>query len=208
MQYNVKFGTDLEIRNVMESLKFNALRDSKTITNFRPYIINMVNILVNFSEAIGVNLDAVLEEDVLEKMTRFRNLEQMFDWVLSAILRLRELNLSNKMTNSQRMLDNAVNYMEKHYTDPKISMETVCDETGMSVSYLSLLFKKEKQTTFVKYLTMIRLEKAKELLGLTSERVVDIAGKCGYNEVYYFSHSFKKYSGVSPRKYREEISLS
>ncbi|MBF9018117.1 MULTISPECIES: response regulator [unclassified Oceanispirochaeta] len=82
---NVKFGTDMEIRNVMESLKLNALRDSKTITNYRPYIINMVNILVNFSESIGVNLDEVLQEDVLEKMTLFRNLEQMFDWVLSVI---------------------------------------------------------------------------------------------------------------------------
>ncbi|MBF9018909.1 MULTISPECIES: helix-turn-helix transcriptional regulator [unclassified Oceanispirochaeta] len=112
------------------------------------------------------------------------------------------------MTNSQRMLDNAVNFMEKNYTDPKISMESVCDEMGMSISYLSLLFKKEKQTTFVKYLTMIRLEKAKDLLGLTSEKIIDIAGKCGYNEVYYFSHSFKKYTGVSPKKYREEINVS
>jgi two-component system, response regulator YesN len=206
--YNVKFGSDSEIRNVMESLKLNALRDSKTITNFRPYIINMVNVLVNFSESIGVNLDEVLAEDVLEKMTQFRTLEPMFDWVLSVILRLRELNLKNKMTNSQRMLDNAVNYMEKNYTDPKISMESVCDEMGMSISYLSLLFKKDKQTTFVKYLTSIRLEKAKELLGLTSKKIIEIAGICGYNEVYYFSHSFKKYTGVSPKKYREEINAS
>ncbi|MDC7239750.1 MAG: response regulator [Spirochaetales bacterium] len=203
--YNVKFGSDRDIRNVMESVKLNALRDSKTVTNFRPYIITMVNILVNFCDSTGVDLDEVLEEDVLEKMTRFRNLESMFDWVLSVILKLRELNLKNKMTNSQRMLDNAINYMEKNFTDPKISMESVCDEMGISVSYLSLLFKKEKQTTFVKYLTMIRLERAKELLGLTSEKIIDIAGKCGYNEVYYFSHSFKKYTGVSPKKYREEV---
>jgi two-component system response regulator YesN len=203
--YNVKFGSDTEIRNVMESLKLNALRDSKTITNFRPYIINMVNVLVNFSESIGVNLDETLGVDILEKMTLFRNLEQMFDWVLSVILRLREINLKNKVSNSQRLLGNAIIYMEKNYTDTSISMESVCDEMGLSVSYLSLLFKKEKQTTFVKFLTMIRLEKAKELLSLTSEKIIDIAGKCGYNEVYYFSHSFKKYTGVSPKKYREEI---
>jgi len=203
--YNMKYGSDQEIRSVMESLKLNALRDCKSITNFRPYIIAMVNVLVNFSESIGVNLDEVLGEDILETMTRFRNLEQMFDWVLSVILKLREMNLKNKMSNSQRMLDSAINFMERNYADTTISMESVCDEMGISISYLSLLFKKEKQTTFVKFLTMIRLDKAKELLGLTSEKIIDIAGKCGYNEVYYFSHSFKKYTGVSPKKYRDEL---
>ena len=79
---------------------------------------------------------------------------------------------------------------------------------GISVSYLSLLFKKEKQSTFVKYLTSVRLEKAKEYLSLTNEKIIDIAGKCGYNEVYYFSHSFKKYTGVSPKKYREDLKIS
>jgi two-component system response regulator YesN len=205
--YSMKFGSDREIRNVMESLKLNALRDSKEVTNFRPYIIAMVNVLVNFSVSIGVNLDETLEEDVLEKVSRFRNLEAMFDWVLSVILKLRELNLKNKMTNSQRMLDSVIHYMEKNYADTSVSMETVCDEMGISVSYLSLLFKKEKQSTFVKHLTSIRLEKAKELLSLTSDKIIDIAGKCGYNEVYYFSHSFKKYTGVSPKKYREDLKV-
>ena len=206
--YSMKFGSDRDIRNVMESLKLNALRDSKEVTNFQPYIIAMVNVLVNFSVSIGVNLDETLEEDVLEKVSRFRNLEAMFDWVLSVILKLRELNLKNKMTNSQRMLDSVINYMEKNYADTSISMETVCDEMGISVSYLSLLFKKEKQSTFVKHLTSIRLEKAKEFLSLTGDKIIDIAGKCGYNEVYYFSHSFKKYTGVSPKKYREDLKIS
>ena len=85
-------------------------------------------------------------------------------------------------------------------------MERVCDELGISVSYMSLLFKKEKETTFVKYLTSVRMEKAKEILKLTGDKIIDIAGQCGYNEVYYFSHSFKKYTGMSPKKYREEVS--
>ena len=121
----MKFGSDREIRNVMESLKLNALRDSKEVTNIRPYIIAMVNVLVNFSVSIGVNLDETLEEDVLEKVSRFRNLEAMFDWVLSVILKLREMNLKNKMSNSQRMLDSVIHFMEKNYADTSISMETV-----------------------------------------------------------------------------------
>jgi two-component system response regulator YesN len=46
------------------------------------------------------------------------------------------------------------------------------------------------------------MEKAKELLRFSKEKIVNIAKMVGYNEVYYFSHSFKKYEGVSPKEFR------
>ena len=50
-------------------------------------------------------------------------------------------------------------------------------------------------------------EKAKELLENTSNKIISISEACGYNEVYYFSHSFKKYTGQSPKKYRESLNV-
>lgn len=208
IEYNVKFGSETELRNVIESLKLNALRDSKTVTNYRPYIINMMNVLVNFSNSIEADLNDIIEGDILQKMMQFSSLDQLFDWVLSILLKLRELNLKTKMTNSQKLLDSAVKYIHSNYQDPKISMEIVCEELGISISYMSLLFKKHKESTFVKYLTGVRIDKARELLKLTGDRIVEIAGQCGFNDVYYFSHCFKKYMGVSPKKYREEKNIS
>lgn len=208
IEYNVKFGSETELRNVIESLKLTTLRDSKSVTNFRPYIVNMMNIIVNFSDSIDADLNDIIGMDILQKMIQFSSIEQLFDWVLSILLKLRELNLKTKMTNSQKLLDSAVRYIHSKYDDPKISMEIVCEELGISISYMSLLFKKHKETTFVKYLTSVRIEKARELLTLTGDRVVEIAGKCGFNDVYYFSHCFKKYMGASPKKYREEQNIS
>ncbi|MBB6481454.1 response regulator transcription factor [Spirochaeta isovalerica] len=204
IEHSVKFGSESELRNVVESLKLNALRDSRTIANFRPYIINMMNLIVNFAESIEADLDEVIGQDILEQMLGFSSLEQLFDWFLVTLLKLREKNLSTKMSNSQKLLDKAVQFIHGNYDDPKISMETVCDELGISISYMSLLFKKHKETTFVKYLTGVRIDRAKELLKLTGDRIVEIASKCGFSDVYYFSHCFKKYMGVSPKKYREE----
>lgn len=204
LDHTVKFGTESELRNSLESLKLNALRDNKTIANYRPFIINLMHIMVSYAESIGVDLFEVMEGDVLDIVMKFRSLDQVFDWALGGFLKLRELNLTTKMTSSQKLLDRAIHYINNNFTDPSISMERVCDEMSISVSYLSLLFKKEKETTFVKYLTSVRMEKAKEYLKLTGNKIIDIAGKCGYNEVYYFSYSFKKYAGMSPKKYREE----
>ncbi|QEN04908.1 response regulator [Thiospirochaeta perfilievii] len=204
IEYNIKFGTESEVRNVIESIKLVALRDSKSITNYHQYMINIMNVIVNFADSIEADLNSVIGGDILSTMMQFSSLEQIFDWFLSTLLKLRELNLKTKMTNSQKLLDNAVKYIDTNYYDPKISMETVCDELGLSISYMSLLFKKNKDTTFVKYLTKVRIEKAKELLRLKGDRIVEIATKCGFKDVYYFSHCFKRYVGLSPKKYREE----
>ena len=204
IEYNVKFGSERELRNVIESLRLSAVKDSETITNYRPYIINMMNVIVNFSDSIEADLTEIIGGDIFQKMVQFSSMEQLFDWVQSVLIRLRELNLKTKMSNSQKLLDSAVKYIHSHYRDPGISMETVCEDLGISISYMSLLFKKHKETTFVKYLTSVRIEKAKELLKLTGDRIVEIAGQCGFNDVYYFSHCFKKYMGLSPKKYREE----
>lgn len=208
LEYTIKFGTETELRNAVESLKLNAMRDNKTITNYRPYIINLVNVLVNFSNSINADLNEIIEGDILQALNHFRSLNQLFDWVLITLLKLREVNLNTKMTNSQKLLDSAVNYIHSNYGNPKISMELVCDDLGISISYMSLLFKKHKETTFVKYLTKVRIEKAKSLLKLTGDRIIEIAGLCGFNDVYYFSHCFKKYMGVSPKKYRDEENIS
>jgi len=201
--YSVRYETDDELKKVMNTLKENVQSD-KSVTNYRLYTINLVNIIVTFADSVGADLNEIVGDGILEKMSRFRNLDQIFDWVLSTLLNLRALNLKTKMTNSRRILENAVKLIDTEYSDPDVSIEGVCDDLGISVSYLSLLFRRENNTTFVKYLTRVRIEKAIELLTLTGERIIDIADQCGYREVYYFSHSFKKYSGVSPKKYREE----
>ena len=49
------------------------------------------------------------------------------------------------------------------------------------------------------------MEKAQELLRYTGDRIAEVAGACGYRDVYYFSHSFKEYMGISPKRFREDI---
>ena len=71
-------------------------------------------------------------------------------------------------------------------------------------NHLSQLFRKHKDSTFVKYLTSVRMEKAMERLISTGDRIVEVSAFCGYQDVYYFSHSFKRYTGMPPKKYREE----
>ena len=105
----------------------------------------------------------------------------------------------------ERSLRSVISYMEAHYCDPDISFESLAREVNFSVSYISALLKKRRGTSFIKMLTELRMEKAKELLADPSLKIIDIAEQLGYNDSYYFSHCFKKYVGVPPKEYRTGV---
>ena len=109
-----------------------------------------------------------------------------------------------KITNEKanEVLEEAVAYLSQNYSDPTINMDVLCEKLGVSVSYLSVLFKKIMKTTFNKYLINLRMEKAKELLMYGNDKIYEVANLVGYNDVYYFSYSFKKANGLTPKDYR------
>ena len=76
--------------------------------------------------------------------------------------------------------------------------EKVC----LAPSYLSNLFKKETGQNLSKFIKEYRMNKAKQMLEETYEKIVDISNAVGYPNVSYFCQSFREYFGVSPQKYR------
>ena len=84
----------------------------------------------------------------------------------------------------------------------KISLDEICRNLYLSTTYFSFIFKKETGQNYMEYLTGIRMEKAKELLGTTTKKVYEIAGDVGYSDYKYFTAQFKKYTGMSPKDYR------
>lgn len=54
------------------------------------------------------------------------------------------------------------------------------------------------------YIEGVRMEKAKEFLKGTEWPVTDIAIRCGYSDSNYFTKVFKKYTGATPRQFREK----
>ena len=78
-----------------------------------------------------------------------------------------------------------------------------CFET--SVSNISHFFKKNTGVTISQYVEQIKLEKAKELLENSDKKVAEIAQMLRYNNSTVFIEMFKRYEGVTPGGYRENI---
>lgn len=85
-----------------------------------------------------------------------------------------------------------------------LSLNNLARIFEVNPSYLSTLFKKETGSTLTDYVNKQRIERAKELLISTNIQIQNIAQRCGMLDVNYFTKTFKKYTDLTPKKYREK----
>ncbi len=96
-------------------------------------------------------------------------------------------------------------YIAKHYGSDLLSIKEISDHVNLSASYVCTYFKNQTGKTLNQYLTEYRMEKAMRLLEDARYQIADISAKVGYSNGNYFSKSFKKFTGLTPSKYREKM---
>lgn len=96
-------------------------------------------------------------------------------------------------------------YIADHYANQDLSVKSISDFAAMSTSYACTFFKNETGMTLNQYITDYRMKKAKQLLADPRNKVNEISATVGYSDGNYFAKSFRKYTGLSPSEYREQI---
>lgn len=97
----------------------------------------------------------------------------------------------------------AVEYIQAHYADSDLKLPDLLEHLGVSRSYFSTVFKEKTGQSFVEYLTNLRMDKAKEYLRETGLCTYEIAERIGFADPHYFSLTFRRRTGMTPKQYRE-----
>jgi len=100
------------------------------------------------------------------------------------------------------MIQKAKAFIHSSFADHTLSLGSVSQHVSLSEKHFSMLFSRSCHITFSDYVMHCRMEKAKELLSITDQKVYQIALQVGYNSVEHFGRYFKKYTGQSPERYR------
>lgn len=148
--------------------------------------------LLKYCENIG---DKSLSPD---KFTKFSCKVDFFNLINSLIENVRAVHYNDKL----KLVNKGIEYINKNFSEP-ISISEISDILDMDRRRFSDMFQEVTGLSPIKYLTEYRLKEAKRLLKFSSYTISEIADKTGYNDCFYFSKSFKKNIGISPRKYRE-----
>lgn len=85
----------------------------------------------------------------------------------------------------------------------KIDLDAIAHAAGLSVSRMAHLFREQVGQTPQRFLEQQRLDRAKQLLAFTSNSIKTIAFELGFENPFYFTLRFKRYTGKSPRAYRQ-----
>ncbi len=105
---------------------------------------------------------------------------------------------------SRVMLERGVEYIHEHFRE-QIDVDKIADHAGYSKFYFCRKFKEITGCTVNTYLNMRRISYAKELFMNGQQSVAEVAAESGYNNVTYFSQTFKKYVRRSPGEYKKRI---
>lgn len=172
---------------------------------FRNYVIlNIRFSVLGFLKKLGCEVKELEEhnvEDFLEKKAgSMEAAEKYAEEMIHKAIMARDENSGNK---NRSILKTAVAYIDSHYMDENLSLNTAAQVANISANHFSALFSQNMGQTFIEYLTSIRMRHARELLRCTGKRSNEIAAEVGYKDAHYFSYLFKKIQGMTPSEYRK-----
>lgn len=101
--------------------------------------------------------------------------------------------------------DQIMQYILSHYNESSFSAKSLSASFGMSVSNMSHYFKKHTGQTVSEYISLLRFERAKEILRTTDVNLNEISQMCGYWNLSTFVRQFKSRAGTTPSNYRNEF---
>lgn len=110
---------------------------------------------------------------------------------------------------SQRQRKRVVSHKFKYIQEGIELMENNSDKTlneiaqicGVSEGYFRKLFREYSGENPIEFRQKHRIEKAKQLLLLDTHSIGEIAEELNFSDIYHFSKTFKKITGLSPQKY-------
>jgi len=127
--------------------------------------------------------------------------------MISRVLKLEwERSIAEDSPQQKELVELAIQFIRDHY-ERDINLNDICGYVFLSPSYFTRIFKKETGYSPISYLINTRIERAKELLAETEEKVNEIALSVGFSSQQRFNEAFKKITGMTPLEYRKKIRI-
>jgi AraC-like DNA-binding protein len=95
-----------------------------------------------------------------------------------------------------------LDWIEKNYTEP-ITLEKLAEISGLSAKYLCRIFKEYTSKTVIRYVNELRINHACHEMA-SGKNSTQAAFDSGFNDLSYFSKTFRIHKGKTPRQYRTE----
>ena len=112
---------------------------------------------------------------------------------------------SRRLNHRSEVIISLIEWIDAHYAE-NITLQRLAEIAGMNEKYLCRMIKEFTGTTPIRYLNRLRIEIACTEMAMRHRRVTEAAFESGFNDLSYFSRTFKQYRGCSPTDFRRQLS--
>ena len=201
----IKAGDSERLRVHIDDYFCNMINKKPTSINYcRNACIHLI--IMTFMIRMELDITSIeiekQESLLIEKISEQETVEDMNKYICAYLLYICRLILEKRRGNSSNVVVKIKQIVKEKY-HKNITVADIAADVYLTSTYICLIFKQETGETINDYLTKIRIEKAKELLLDSRNKIYDISTSVGYSDSSYFSKLFKKYTGLNPSEYRE-----
>ena len=174
----------------------------KEIEKIFPYYFELLFSVMLHLDEVGVTTVDVFHRNInfYEEIRLFKTRDEINGWMRDIVNLVADY-LEGRSGSASRPVNMAKNFVMCNFFDKELSLRMVSTYVGISENHLSSIFKKQTGQTFTKYVTELRIERAKTLLKETNLKIYEIAENVGFDNAEYFSKTFKKVTGKSPNQF-------
>ena len=152
----------------------------------------------------GMKYHFLDRDDYLQTVLAMENFDDLKSWFFLRIAQSTRNVTTKADEKANRIIAKARAFIDRNF-QRDLTLEEVSREVHVSPYYFSKLFKEQTGENFINYLTLRRIETAKQLLSDGRLNVKTVCTEIGYNDPNYFSRLFKRFEGVTPTEYREQF---
>ena len=138
--------------------------------------------------------------DVAGQLNRLSDLSAVTAWLEEFRDQVAKVLEACKESRKDKYIELVLEYIREHYRE-KITLNQMSSLLNISQGHLSSTFKKHMGKNFSDYVTEVKIEKAKEMIGSYQYMMYEISDMLGFDTQYYFSAVFKKITGYTPKEY-------
>ena len=173
------------------------------IRNFRYHFIITAAMVSRACIDAGLSLEQAysLSDFYIQKVDKINTLKEIDALHKSMVVDYTKLMKKSKASSIySKPVVHCINYIYSHL-HMRITLESLAGEVSLSPGYLSRLFKKEMGMSVSQYISMQKIETAKNMLRYSDYSPASIASILGYPAQSYFTECFRKATGVTPKRF-------
>lgn len=206
-------------KDLLEAVKTSSLEKAKELLHqfinrvfmieasryeYQVLLVRLLTDLVMILKESGEFNNIIVNDgiSVYEKLFRLKTAGEIERWFIREIITpiIRNLEVSEK-NQYKKVVDKVLNIIHEEF-HTELTLEDCAARLNYHPSYIRRILKNEAGIVFSDYLAQYRIDMAKKWLMETDMKISDIADKLKYRNSENFIRFFKKYTGMTPGKFR------